>query len=85
MTAKIIDGTRDCALGPRRDPGRARSLAAAHGIQPGLAVVMVGENPASKVYVRNKVRACADVGIASEVLRFRRLSPRPKSSTASGG
>ena len=40
------------------------------GIRPGLAVVMIGENPASAVDVRNKVRACADVGISSQVFEF---------------
>ncbi|MBI5888635.1 MAG: bifunctional methylenetetrahydrofolate dehydrogenase/methenyltetrahydrofolate cyclohydrolase FolD [Deltaproteobacteria bacterium] len=41
------------------------ALKAAHGLTPGLAVVLVGENPASKVYVRNKAKACAEVGIRS--------------------
>jgi len=40
-------------------------LAARHGRAPGLAVILVGEDPASQVYVRNKERACAEVGIAS--------------------
>ncbi|MBR4881726.1 MAG: bifunctional 5,10-methylene-tetrahydrofolate dehydrogenase/5,10-methylene-tetrahydrofolate cyclohydrolase, partial [Clostridia bacterium] len=35
-------------------------------IKPGLAVILVGEDPASQVYVRNKKKACADVGIYSE-------------------
>jgi methylenetetrahydrofolate dehydrogenase (NADP+)/methenyltetrahydrofolate cyclohydrolase len=70
MVAKIIDGTAVARSVRAEIRERARRLAAAHGIQPGLAVVIVGENPASKVYVRNKVRACADVGIASEVYTF---------------
>lgn len=41
------------------------ALKAAHGLTPGLAVVLVGENPASKVYVRNKAKACVEVGIRS--------------------
>ena len=40
-------------------------IAAAHGRAPGLAVILVGQDPASQVYVRNKERACAEVGIAS--------------------
>lgn len=40
------------------------------GIQPGLAVVLVGDDPASAVYVRNKAKSCADVGIHSEVYRL---------------
>src|SRR5215469_4157331 len=70
MAAKIIDGTAVARSVRAEIRERARRFAAAHGIQPGLAVVMVGENPASKIYVRNKVRACADVGISSEVYTF---------------
>jgi methylenetetrahydrofolate dehydrogenase (NADP+) / methenyltetrahydrofolate cyclohydrolase len=70
MTAKIIDGTAIARSVRGEIRERARALTAEHGIQPGLAVVMVGENPASKIYVRNKVRACADVGISSEVYTF---------------
>ena len=40
------------------------------GITPGLAVIVVGENPASSAYVRNKARACAETGVHSEVHRF---------------
>jgi methylenetetrahydrofolate dehydrogenase (NADP+)/methenyltetrahydrofolate cyclohydrolase len=36
-----------------------------HGVQPGLAAVLVGDNPASRVYVRNKIRACEQVGVAN--------------------
>jgi methylenetetrahydrofolate dehydrogenase (NADP+)/methenyltetrahydrofolate cyclohydrolase len=43
---------------------------AMHGYAPGLAVVLVGEDPASAVYVRNKSRACEEVGIYSEVYRL---------------
>ena len=39
-----------------------------HGVTPGLAVVIVGENPASQVYVRNKHKACGEVGMYSEVI-----------------
>jgi methylenetetrahydrofolate dehydrogenase (NADP+) / methenyltetrahydrofolate cyclohydrolase len=70
MTAKIIDGTAVARSVRAEIREHARKLAAGYGIQPGLAVIMVGENPASKVYVRNKVRACADVGISSEVYTF---------------
>jgi methylenetetrahydrofolate dehydrogenase (NADP+)/methenyltetrahydrofolate cyclohydrolase len=43
---------------------------AARGVTPGLAVVLVGDNPASRAYVRNKVRACATVGVHSEVIEM---------------
>jgi methylenetetrahydrofolate dehydrogenase (NADP+) / methenyltetrahydrofolate cyclohydrolase len=64
MTARLLDGT---ALSRRiRDDVavRARRLAAA-GRAPGLAVVLVGDDPASDVYVRHKVKACAEAGIRS--------------------
>ena len=41
-----------------------------HGVTPGLAAVLVGDDPASAVYIRNKERACAEVGILSEVFRL---------------
>ncbi len=64
MTARIIDGT---ALSQRiREEVAQRVQAlAARGIRPGLAVVLVGEDPASQVYVRNKVAACEKAGLHS--------------------
>ena len=65
MTAKILDGN---ALGQKLRAGfkqRAEELAA-HGVRPGLAVILVGDDPASQVYVRNKVNACAQAGFHSE-------------------
>ncbi len=64
MTAKIIDGK---ALAQRlREKFRERVvLLQEQGIKPGLAVVLVGDNPASKVYVGNKVRACEECGVQS--------------------
>ena len=64
MTARLIDGKALAAsirasLAPRI--ARARDA----GEAPGLAVVLVGEDPASAVYVRNKIQACEDVGIRS--------------------
>jgi methylenetetrahydrofolate dehydrogenase (NADP+) / methenyltetrahydrofolate cyclohydrolase len=66
MTARIIDGT---ALSREiRAELRKRASQLTHqGRQPGLAAVLVGDNPASHIYVRNKVKACADVGLYSEV------------------
>lgn len=75
VTAKIIDGVaiaRSVRVGIR---ARAQALIETHGVRPGLAVIMVGDNPASAVYVRNKVRACGEVGIHSEVLRFTAGAP----------
>ena len=64
MTAQIIDGI---ALSRQMRLHAARRAAAlrARGITPGLAVVLVGDNPASQVYVRNKVKACEDNGLFS--------------------
>jgi methylenetetrahydrofolate dehydrogenase (NADP+)/methenyltetrahydrofolate cyclohydrolase len=70
MTAKIIDGIAIARKVRAEIRERAQALMRRHGIRPGLAVVMIGDNPASEVYVRNKVRACAEVGIGSQVLRF---------------
>ena len=64
MTAQLIDGN---ALSQqlRGDVARRAAALRARGIVPGLAVVLVGENPASQVYVRNKVKACQDNGLHS--------------------
>ena len=64
MTAQIIDGN---ALSKqlRRDVALRAATLRARGITPGLAVVLVGDNPASQVYVRNKVKACEDNGLHS--------------------
>ena len=69
MTAKIIDGK---ALAARiQDELKTRVEACTeHGHRPGLAVVLVGEDPASQVYVRNKVRACERTGIRSDEIRM---------------
>jgi len=69
MSAKIIDGiaiAREVRVGIAE---RASALQA-RGIYPALTVILVGDDPASSVYVRNKVRACREVGIKSEVVRF---------------
>jgi methylenetetrahydrofolate dehydrogenase (NADP+)/methenyltetrahydrofolate cyclohydrolase len=47
-----------------------RALRTAHGIVPGLTVVLVGDNPASEVYVRNKEKAAREVGMDSRVMRL---------------
>ena len=64
MTAKIIDGTSLSKKLRLQVAERAAALRA-RGITPGLAVVLVGDNTASQVYVRNKVKACEDNGIYS--------------------
>ncbi len=66
MNARIIDGKAVAADVNQRTARDVARLAAEHGIQPGLAVVLIGENPASKVYVASKVKMCAELGIYSE-------------------
>jgi methylenetetrahydrofolate dehydrogenase (NADP+)/methenyltetrahydrofolate cyclohydrolase len=63
--AKVIDGKAVAAEVRAQVAERARAFQARFGRLPGLAVVQVGEDPASSVYVRNKRRSCADVGIES--------------------
>ena len=64
MTAQKIDGN---ALSQtlRADVTKRATALKVRGITPGLAVILVGENPASQVYVRNKVKACEDCGLHS--------------------
>jgi methylenetetrahydrofolate dehydrogenase (NADP+) / methenyltetrahydrofolate cyclohydrolase len=64
MTAQLISGiTLSQQL--RTDVAKRAAALTSQGKQPGLAVILVGEDPASHVYVRNKVKACADTGIRS--------------------
>lgn len=63
--AQIIDGKAVAAEVRAEVAARARDFHGRFGRQPGLAVVQVGEDPASTVYVRNKRRSCSDVGIES--------------------
>lgn len=62
--AKIIDGRQISQQVKERVKEQVAALTE-KGVQPGLAVVIVGENPASRVYVNNKKKACAECGIAS--------------------
>lgn len=69
MAAQILDGKK-IAAEVRAEVKQEVSRLQAQGIKPGLAVVLVGEDPASQVYVRNKHRACEEVGIYSAVHRL---------------
>src|SRR5437016_2617481 len=65
MTARLIDG-KAFAEGLRaRIAGEVAALKAARGVVPGLAAVLVGEDPASQVYVRNKTSQTREAGMAS--------------------
>jgi methylenetetrahydrofolate dehydrogenase (NADP+)/methenyltetrahydrofolate cyclohydrolase len=63
MPAALLDGKALAAI----VRAEARDTLAGLGIRPGLAVVLAGEDPASRIYVRNKVRACEETGIYSEL------------------
>lgn len=65
MAATIIDGKAISAATREKLKQQVAELGT-KGIRPGLAVIIVGEDPASQVYVRNKVKACVDTGIYSE-------------------
>ena len=69
MTAQIIDGNVLSRQMRLQVAQRAAALRA-RGITPGLAVVLVGDNPASQVYVRNKVKACEDNGLFSVLDKY---------------
>ncbi|MBR6602449.1 MAG: bifunctional 5,10-methylene-tetrahydrofolate dehydrogenase/5,10-methylene-tetrahydrofolate cyclohydrolase, partial [Clostridia bacterium] len=68
--AKIIDGKAISAAIREEISTEVKDFEAKNGFKPGLAVIIVGENPASKVYVRNKKLACEQVGFNSEVIEM---------------
>ena len=68
-TAKIIDGNALSAQ-LRTDVARRVTALKAKGVTPGLAVIMVGDNAASQVYVRNKVKSCTEAGMHSVLERY---------------
>ena len=65
MAAKILDGNK-IAGEIRAEVAAEMKTMAADGLRPGLAVVLVGHNPASEIYVRGKVKSCEELGIYSE-------------------
>ena len=64
MTARLIDGVA-LSREMRADVGHRAAALVTKGIKPGLVVILVGDDPASAVYVRNKVKACAEHGLHS--------------------
>jgi len=67
MSALILDGTKIAQDIRAEVAAEVRTMSAA-GVRPGLAVVLVGHNPASEIYVRGKVKACEEVCVYSEKL-----------------
>jgi methylenetetrahydrofolate dehydrogenase (NADP+) / methenyltetrahydrofolate cyclohydrolase len=76
MPALILDGTKIAQQIRSEAAADVKTIMAA-GLRPGLAVVLVGHNPASEIYVRGKVKACQEVGIYSE-----KLTPADSVTTA---
>jgi len=75
MAAQIIDGNKIAAQIRGELELEIRELKDKHGITPGLAVVLVGENPASQQYVKNKNKAAHEIGIYSEQHNLARDTP----------
>ena len=69
MPAQLIDGNQ-LSKRLRAEIAARAAILTAKGVRPGLAVVVVGDDPASQVYVRNKVKACEDVGFHSVLERY---------------
>ena len=69
MTARLIDGNA-LSRQIRADVARRAAALTARGHKPGLAVILVGDDPASQVYVRNKVKACVEAGLHSVFEKF---------------
>lgn len=65
MSATIIDGSAVAARLRAETAQDVEKMVAEHGVRPGLATVLIGDNPASQSYVRMKQKACAEVGIQS--------------------
>jgi len=69
MAATIIDG-KSLAAALRASQKKSIESLAARGTRPGLAAVLTGDDPASRIYVRNKARACEETGVRSEIHEF---------------
>ncbi|NBD21935.1 bifunctional methylenetetrahydrofolate dehydrogenase/methenyltetrahydrofolate cyclohydrolase FolD [Aquabacterium fontiphilum] len=69
MTAQLIDGNA-LSRQLRTEVAQRAAALTARGTRPGLAVILVGDNPASQVYVRNKVKACEDAGFHSVLEKY---------------
>jgi len=69
MTAQLIDGVA-LSRKIREEVAQRAAALTARGHQPGLAVILVGEDPASATYVKNKVKACADAGVRSVLEKY---------------
>jgi methylenetetrahydrofolate dehydrogenase (NADP+)/methenyltetrahydrofolate cyclohydrolase len=69
MSARILDGNQ-ISTAIKAEVAQEAAQLAARGIQPGLAAVLIGNDPGSEIYVRNKVKTCRELGLHSVELRF---------------
>ena len=76
--AVIINGKEVSASIRQQIKEETQGFIAEHGYAPGLAVIIVGEDPASQVYVNNKHKACLEVGFLSEVYRLPKDTQMPE-------
>ncbi|WP_457667814.1 bifunctional methylenetetrahydrofolate dehydrogenase/methenyltetrahydrofolate cyclohydrolase FolD [Thiolapillus sp.] len=76
MSAQILDGKAIAADLRKAIQTEVTAITASGQRPPGLAVILVGENPASQVYVRNKQKACEEVGFLSELIRLDADTPQ---------
>ena len=81
MSAKILDGKTMSAELKEQIAARTEQLKA-RGIVPGLAVILVGDDPASEIYVRNKQNGCQEVGFYSETIRMDRETTQQELESA---
>jgi len=70
MTARLLDGNALAAQIRAEIQPRAAAFTARHGRPPGLGIVLVGDNPASAIYVRNKLKAASEVGMRADLERL---------------
>lgn len=77
-SARLIDGKAYASAVKNTVADAVSSLQTGHGISPGLAVVLVGDDPASAIYVRNKGKACTAVGIAENTIRLPAETSQPE-------
>jgi methylenetetrahydrofolate dehydrogenase (NADP+) / methenyltetrahydrofolate cyclohydrolase len=70
MSARIIDGKAIAKEIRAEIKQRVEQMVVRHGVRPGLAVILVGKDPASEVYVRGKIADCKEVGIQSELIEL---------------
>jgi methylenetetrahydrofolate dehydrogenase (NADP+)/methenyltetrahydrofolate cyclohydrolase len=69
MAATLLDG-KSLAAAVRANVKQSVAALATRGIRPGLAVILAGDDPASRVYVRNKIRACEETGVRSSQFEY---------------